>query len=93
MIAEGFPDDRLRITGNPHFEHFTEHITREAEERSRVVFVSQPIRQDAAEGCPPVPRLMSLKYLSAYLRSCRPLASFDTVAPARGSTQIRYLSE
>ena len=52
MIAEGFPDDRLRITGNPHFEHFTEHITREAEERSRVVFVSQPIRQDAAEGMP-----------------------------------------
>ena len=50
MISEGFPTDRLFITGNPHFEHFAEHITREREDRSRVVFISQPIRRDVGEG-------------------------------------------
>ena len=44
MIAEGFPPERLVVTGNPHFDHFADTVTRENEEAARILFVSQPIR-------------------------------------------------
>ena len=51
MVREGFPPEQLAITGNPHFEHFTEGITRDAEDARLAVFISQPIRKDVqAEG-------------------------------------------
>ena len=49
MLAEGFPPERLVVTGNPHFEHFTEGITRDAEDKECAVFISQPIRKDDAQ--------------------------------------------
>jgi hypothetical protein len=48
MIAEGFPPERLAVTGNPHFDHFADAVTREEEEATRILFVSQPIRDTAA---------------------------------------------
>ena len=51
MVQEGFPLGPLVITGNPHFEHFTEGITRDSENAQLAVFISQPIRTDVqAEG-------------------------------------------
>ncbi len=51
MVREGFPPGPLAITGNPHFEHFTEGITRGAEDKQLAIFISQPIRKDVqAEG-------------------------------------------
>lgn len=51
MMKEGFPSGPLAITGNPHFEHFTEGITRDAEDTQLAVFISQPVRADTrAEG-------------------------------------------
>lgn len=44
MIAEGFPPERLVVTGNPHFDHFADTIAREGEEAGRILFISQPIR-------------------------------------------------
>lgn len=46
MIAEGFPPERLVVTGNPHFDHFADGVTREGEDPTRILFVSQPIRAD-----------------------------------------------
>ncbi|MFZ1075029.1 MAG: hypothetical protein WAN50_01515 [Minisyncoccia bacterium] len=43
MIAEGFSPERLVVTGNPHFDHFADAITRTGEEKERILFVSQPI--------------------------------------------------
>ncbi|MDO8561477.1 MAG: hypothetical protein Q7S05_01480 [bacterium] len=43
MLAEGFPAERLVVTGNPHFDHFADSITRENEEKERILFVSQPL--------------------------------------------------
>lgn len=48
MIAEGFPAERLIVTGNPHFDHFADAITRESEEAERVLFISQPISSVAS---------------------------------------------
>src|SRR3989344_2870532 len=45
MLAVGFDDDRLHVTGNPHTEHFTEGITRDRENPHEIVFVSQPVRE------------------------------------------------
>ncbi|HCR52258.1 TPA: hypothetical protein DIV48_01250 [Candidatus Kaiserbacteria bacterium] len=47
MLAEGFPPERIAVTGNPHFDHFADGITRDREDPKRVLFVSQPIRADA----------------------------------------------
>lgn len=44
MIAEGFPVGRLVVTGNPHFDHFADAITKESEKVERILFVSQPLR-------------------------------------------------
>lgn len=49
MLGEGFPEERIRVTGNPHFDHFAEDITREKEDSSCAVFISQPIRKDKKE--------------------------------------------
>ena len=46
MLAEGFPPETLRVTGNPHFEHFTEGITCDNEDPHEILFISQPIRSD-----------------------------------------------
>lgn len=43
MIAEGFPAERLVVTGNPHFDHFADAITQESEEKERILFISQPL--------------------------------------------------
>ncbi|MDP2651824.1 MAG: polysialyltransferase family glycosyltransferase [bacterium] len=46
MLAVGFDDARIRITGNPHTEHFTEGITRDREDPNEIVFISQPLKSD-----------------------------------------------
>lgn len=43
MIAEGFPAERLIVTGNPHFDHFADAITAENEDTRRILFISQPL--------------------------------------------------
>jgi hypothetical protein len=43
MLAEGFPKECLVVTGNPHFDHFADMVTREHEDPHRILFVSQPI--------------------------------------------------
>ena len=48
MRAEGFPSDRLVVTGNPHFDHFADHISLENEEAERVLFVSKTLGSSAA---------------------------------------------
>ncbi|MBI2025349.1 hypothetical protein HYT04_00980 [Candidatus Kaiserbacteria bacterium] len=45
MLAAGFEDSRLHVTGNPHTEHFIEDITRDRENAHELVFISQPIRE------------------------------------------------
>ena len=47
MLAEGFPAERLAVTGNPHFDHFADRVTHEGEERERILFLSQPLRATA----------------------------------------------
>lgn len=46
MIAEGFPPEKIVVTGNPHFDHFAETITRDTEDKKRILFISQPMRMD-----------------------------------------------
>jgi hypothetical protein len=48
MIAEGFPSERLTVTGNPHFDHFADAVTGDSEEKQRILFLSQPLRSSAA---------------------------------------------
>ena len=48
MLAAGFPAGRLVVTGNPHFDHFADGIARNAEEKGRILFISQPLRSSAA---------------------------------------------
>jgi len=48
MLAEGFPAERLVVTGNPHFDHFADAITRNREEANRILFISQPLSAIAA---------------------------------------------
>jgi hypothetical protein len=50
MIAEGFSSAHVIVTGNPHFDHFSAAVTRTAEEKGRVLFVSQPLRAGALPG-------------------------------------------
>ena len=45
MIAEGIPMERIHVTGNPYFEHFTEGITHDREDPRALLFISQPVRQ------------------------------------------------
>lgn len=47
MLAEGFPADRIVVTGNPHFDRFADAITSDHEDRCRILFVSQPVREAA----------------------------------------------
>lgn len=48
MIAEGFPAERLLVTGNPHFDHFADAITTTAEDAHRILFISQPLSVNAS---------------------------------------------
>lgn len=48
MLAEGFPADRIIVTGNPHFDHFADAITRDAEDPHRILFISQPVGSTAS---------------------------------------------
>ncbi len=43
MLAVGIPEERIAVTGNPHFEGFEHGITRDREDRTEILFVSQPI--------------------------------------------------
>ena len=45
-VREGIPEDRIVITGNPYFEHFTDNVTQDAEDPHEILFISQPIRKD-----------------------------------------------
>lgn len=45
MVKEGFAAEIIKITGNPHFDHFADAITTTSEETNTVLFVSQPIRE------------------------------------------------
>jgi len=46
MIAEGFPSQRIKIFGNPHFETFTAGTYHRIEHKNSfiVLFISQPLR-------------------------------------------------
>lgn len=46
VIHEGVPAGRLVETGNPYFDHFTDGITSDQEDRSLALFISQPIKKD-----------------------------------------------
>lgn len=48
MLAEGFDPSCIVVTGNPHFDHFADAVTRTTEEKDRVLFISQPLRATAA---------------------------------------------
>lgn len=43
-VALGFPEQLLHVTGNPHFDHFTDGIDTTHEDPKEVLFISQPIR-------------------------------------------------
>lgn len=43
MIAEGFPENIIRTTGNPHFDHFADDITLDSESPKQIIFISQPV--------------------------------------------------
>jgi len=43
MLAEGIPASAVRVTGNPHFEHFSRNISRADENEHTILFISQPI--------------------------------------------------
>ena len=45
MLDEGFPDDRINVTGNPHIEHFTEGVTTDHENLFEILFISQPVKE------------------------------------------------
>ncbi|MDO8499652.1 MAG: hypothetical protein Q7S66_03255 [bacterium] len=50
MEREGFPSERLIITGNPFFDDFVDGITADREDRNRVLVVSQPLREAQKHG-------------------------------------------
>jgi len=45
MIGQGFPSEKIIVTGNPHFDHFTDGIRLNRERTNQVLFVSQPLRE------------------------------------------------
>lgn len=47
MVEAGIPFDRLVVTGNPYFDHFTKGITCDHEDSLLGIFLSQPIRRDS----------------------------------------------
>src|SRR3989344_2657598 len=51
MVEEGFDERKIIVTGNPHFDHFAESISCDAEDMRRVLFLSQPLKEyEAYEG-------------------------------------------
>ncbi|MBI4065733.1 hypothetical protein HY412_00875 [Candidatus Kaiserbacteria bacterium] len=50
MLSEGFPPQCLRVTGNPHFEHFSDGIPQGTGEKYRILFISQPISMTDPKG-------------------------------------------
>jgi hypothetical protein len=48
-LVAGIPADHVVVTGNPYFEHFADGITRDKEDKSLIVFISQPIRADIGD--------------------------------------------
>ncbi|MDO8493071.1 MAG: polysialyltransferase family glycosyltransferase [bacterium] len=42
MIKDGFVQEMIRVTGNPHFDSFIESISPELREKNRILFISQP---------------------------------------------------
>lgn len=49
MISEGFDPARLVVTGNPHFDHFADTVTRTDEDPRAILFISQPLSDHACE--------------------------------------------
>ncbi|MFA6405686.1 MAG: polysialyltransferase family glycosyltransferase [Candidatus Paceibacterota bacterium] len=49
MVEEGFNPNIIKITGNPYFDSFQENIKKNAEEKSKVLFVSQPLAENKDE--------------------------------------------
>lgn len=45
MVAEGFAPKRIAVTGNPHFDHFADGITRANEDSKEILFISQPLSE------------------------------------------------
>jgi len=43
MTKEGFNGDSVIITGNPCFDHFVDNIKNSHEDKSKILFVSQPL--------------------------------------------------
>lgn len=50
MLDEGFPPEKLVVTGNPFFDDFVEGINCNQEELFRVLFVSQPLAEAKKTG-------------------------------------------
>lgn len=50
MIQEGFSAERIVVTGNPHFDHFTDNIRRAGKNSNKILFISQPLRDLCASG-------------------------------------------
>lgn len=48
-IAEGIPAERIVVTGNPYWDHFADGITRDGEDKHRILFISQPVRAGVGE--------------------------------------------
>lgn len=44
MVDEGFAEKQIIVTGNPHFDHFTDGIGLTGEKTNRALFISQPLR-------------------------------------------------
>jgi hypothetical protein len=56
MIADGFSSNQIVVTGNPHFDHFADAITCAGENAREILFISQPLRDQArVPGFVPLP--------------------------------------
>lgn len=89
MLAEGFPPESLRVTGNPYFEQCADGITRDRENSHEILFISQPIRSDhgdlygfdefsVLEGLIEALSAMPEYYISVRLHPRDELGKFDT---------------
>jgi len=45
MIQDGFDENVLYVTGNPHFDHFADGIESTSEDSERLLFISQPLSE------------------------------------------------
>ena len=45
MVSENFPEKKIIITGNPRFDHFLDNIDNSREDKDRILFISQPLKE------------------------------------------------